>query len=245
MLRKFHTFKRVFLTYGVAEVIRLIFRKIFQSKVGSTFTEGITFETSAHFMKTIAKNSSNKREVISLNSNPRSGFFGQIYDLGPELSESLLGVLIMTRPTLVIETGVAAGKSTNLILNQLRENNRGRLVSIDVTINVGELVEPQNKSIWDLEVLPNFLRRHRFESLLRTHSDAQIFLHDSDHSIEWQLFEIKKVTEILSRVSYILVDDIQPAVASFLISKFGVLNCFFFDELGRKKSLIVRTQFTD
>lgn len=245
MLRKFHTFKRVFLTYGVAEVIRLIYRKIFQSKVGSTYTENITFETSARFMKTLAKNSSNEREVTSLNNNPRSGFFGPIYDLGPDLSESLLGVLMMTRPTLVIETGVAAGKSTNLILNQLRLNNRGRLVSIDVTINVGELVEPQNKSKWDLEVLPNFLRRHRFESLLRKHSDAQIFLHDSDHSVEWQLFEIKKVTEVLSRVSYILVDDIQPAVASFLISKFGVLNCFFFDELGSKKSLIVRTQFKD
>jgi hypothetical protein len=192
-------------------------------------------------MTTIAKNPSEAQEVFPLNSNSRTGFFGPIYDLGPELSESLLGVLMVTRPTLVIETGVAAGKSTNLILNQLRLSDYGRLVSIDVTINVGELVEPQNRILWDLEILPSLLRRQRFKSLLRKHSGAQIFLHDSDHSVEWQLFEIEKVTEVLSLVSYILVDDIQPAVASFLISKFGIANCFFFDELGRKKSLIVRT----
>jgi hypothetical protein len=244
-LKKFHTLKRVFLTYGVAEVIRLIYRKSFQTKDSSTFTEGILFESSTRFMTTFADNPSEAQEVFSLNNNSRSGFFGPIYDLGPELSASLLGVLMMTRPTLVIETGVAAGKSTNLILNQLRLNDQGRLVSIDVTINVGELVEPQNRFLWDLEVLPSLLRQHRFESLLRKHSAAQIFLHDSDHSVKWQLFEIKKVTEVLRRVSYILVDDIQPAVASFLISKFGIANCFFFDELGRKKSLVVRTSVQD
>jgi hypothetical protein len=241
LLKKFHTLRRVFLTYGVAEVIRLIYRKIFQTKESGTFAEGVFFESSTRFMTTIANNPSEAQEFFSLNNNSRTGFFGPIYDLGPELSESLVGVLMVTKPTLVIETGVAAGKSTNLILNQLRLSDQGRLVSIDVTINVGELVEPQNRFLWDLEVLPSLLRRHRFESLLRKHSDAQIFLHDSDHSVEWQLFEIKKVTEVLRHVSYILVDDIQPSVASFLISKFGIANCFFFDELGRKKSLIVRT----
>ena len=196
-------------------------------------------------MATIANCSSKATEAFSPNNSSRSGFFGPIYDLGPELSESLLGILTITRPTLVIETGVAAGKSTNLILNQLRLNNLGRLVSIDVTANVGELVQPENRFLWDLEVLPNFLRRKRFESLLRKNSNAQIFLHDSDHSVEWQLFEIKKVTERLNVVSYILVDDVQPAVASFLISRFGAASCFFFDELGRKKSLIVRTAVQD
>jgi hypothetical protein len=241
MLNKFHTVRSVLLTYGVGELFRLVCRKVFRVQVDTKFETGILFESADRFMATIQDSSVGTVQPKFRDDQTRVGFFGPIYDLGPELSRSLLGVLIEKKPSLVIETGVAAGKSTNLILNQLRLNRVGHLVSIDVTRNVGELIEKHNRILWTLEVLPDFARRLRFEAILRKYSKTQIFLHDSDHSVAWQLFEIKKVTERLSDLSYILVDDVQPAVADFLKSKFGSDNCFFFSELGKKKSLIVRS----
>jgi hypothetical protein len=241
MLKKIRTARSVFLTYGVSELLRLAYRKAFRAKIPSEFATEIRFESSDRFMATISEAPIHKIKNTHLLDDERLGFFGSIYDLGPELSQSLLGATKDKKPSLVIETGVAAGKSTNLILNQLRINGSGRLVSIDVTSNVGELIEQQNKFLWTLEVLPNFLRRQRFEALLNKYSKAEIFLHDSDHSVAWQLFEIKRATVLLSDLSYILVDDIQPEVANYLRSKFGEVNCFFFNELGMKKSLIVRT----
>jgi hypothetical protein len=241
MIKKINTLWAVFRTYGISELWRLIYRKVFQVKIYTEFPVDITFESSERFMATIEHTPPQAREIVHPNEDKRNGFFGPIYDLGPELSSALHGLLREKRPNFVVETGVAAGKSTNLILNQLRINKIGHLVSFDVTKNVGELIELQNKFFWTLEVLPSINRKQYFKARLREYSKATVFLHDSDHSVAWQLFEIKHATTILTELAYLLVDDIQPSVASFLLSKYGKGNCYFFNESGQKKSLIVRT----
>jgi predicted O-methyltransferase YrrM len=57
-------------------------------------------------------------------------------------------------PSVVLETGVANGHSSALILNALAENGCGELHSVDVSDNVGNLVVDKRR--WCLHLLnPN------------------------------------------------------------------------------------------
>jgi len=240
MRRKFKTVRRVFVTYGVSEVLRLILRKFFTRDHGlEDFDSQIVWGSANQFLNRIALEKSNGLEIDNANSILRTGFFDEIYDLGPELSSVVNSLVISTNPELIIETGVAAGKSTNIILKQLHRSAGGRLVSIDITANVGELVETQYKYLWDLEVLPSVNRKYNYKRILLGYPKASIFLHDSDHSARWQEFEIFEAIRLLPNLSFLLIDDIQAPVANKLILRFGLDNCYFLNEMDKKKSLVV------
>ncbi|ASY28451.1 hypothetical protein A1sIIB60_00190 [Candidatus Planktophila lacus] len=165
----------------------------------------------------------------------RTGFFDQIYDLGPGLSLILFHLLLKTCPNKIIETGVAAGASSNIILYCLDINKNGALVSVDITPNVGELIEDNLKRRWELNILPNLSKKKGFINLLQRNSDASIFLHDSDHSIQWQKFEIKAAIESLPRLEYLLVDDVTDQLNDYVINNLPNWKLLVIDE-GRKYS---------
>lgn len=165
----------------------------------------------------------------------RTGFFDQIYDLGPGLSLILFHLLLKTCPNKIIETGVAAGASSNIILYCLDINKNGALISVDITPNVGELIEDNLKPKWDLNILPNLSKKKGFINLLQQNSDASIFLHDSDHSIQWQKFEIKAAIESLPKLEYLLVDDVTDELNDYVINNLPNWKLLVIDE-GRKYS---------
>lgn len=67
---------------------------------------------------------------------------------------SLLYALVrIEQPEVVVETGVAAGTSSFVILEALTRNERGRLHSFDIDSEVGELVT--DRSRWSLTILPS------------------------------------------------------------------------------------------
>lgn len=245
MRQKISTFWAVYRTYGSTEIFRLIWRKIFSRPSFLEFDDKIDWISADNFLQKLQIADEHSLNSIITKDINREGFFDSIYDLGPELSKVLVGLISSRKPTLIIETGVAAGKSTNVILKALGSNGKGKLISVDVTSNVGELVEEDYRKQWTLNVLPNFGRKRAFRRILTNNPQADIFLHDSDHSSNWQKFEVIEALRHLPNVSFLLIDDIQPDVSNFLMSKYGYGNCTFFDESGEKKSAAVKIAIKD
>ncbi|MEM4138772.1 MAG: class I SAM-dependent methyltransferase, partial [Sulfolobaceae archaeon] len=134
-------------------------------------------------------------------------------------------------PEVVIETGVGPGASTTMILFAL---NRGRLYSIDVRKNleggepVGFLVPDSLKHKWKLyigksrDVLPTLLGgeiRH-----------VDLFLHDSEHTIENILFELNIVWDYLREGGIVLIDNLNFTVAPYIFAREKRIEIYELDE---------------
>jgi len=118
------------------------------------------------------------------------------------------------RPDLVLETGVANGFSTRIILEALAQNEQGLLVSVETSKNVGILVKDSLKSRWQLAVgRPRKVLIDTLDQIGR----IDVFLHDSNHSYENMLFELTSIYPRMSRPGVMLSDDadVNPAFFDF------------------------------
>lgn len=114
--------------------------------------------------------------------------------------------LRLKRPNVVLETGVANGYSTGIILEALNKNNHGKLYSVEVNKNVGGLLSKINKSRWILNI--DKPQRGLIATLCKL-KNIDVFLHDSDHSYENMKFEFNSVIPKLSTCGQIMSDDIE------------------------------------
>ena len=157
------------------------------------------------------------------------------------------------KPNLIIETGVNNGKSSVNFLFGLRQNKKGRLISIDkketkknlkneriqyklVDNEIGWLIPKSYKSRWklyegdSLKVLDMINKKNLYDR-------PNIFLHDSLHSMKHTYEEIKNISKLNnpSKASIlILIDDIYmgsgKAFKKFLIK--NNLTGYSFRTLG-------------
>ena len=131
-----------------------------------------------------------------------------------EQASSLLtyGIVRIIKPSIVLETGVANGHSTVLILNAIIRNGKGKLYSVDISENVGSLLTDREREHWNLQVMRGPSRR-AFHDILRGLSYVDFFLHDSDHRYSWQRFEYEAVFPKMSRRSILASDDVDASYA--------------------------------
>jgi predicted O-methyltransferase YrrM len=117
-------------------------------------------------------------------------------------------------PERVVETGVAFGSSSGLILAALAANGRGTLTSIDLPDiggmdgtmgkdGVGVLVPDDLRPRWTL------IRGNALVELPRVLSEAppDLFSHDSDHSYAHMAFEYAAALQTMRPGSVIVSDD--------------------------------------
>jgi predicted O-methyltransferase YrrM len=169
-------------------------------------------------------------------SAPRSQFFNQIFDLGNSMGLLIYCYVRLTKPQRVIETGVAAGVSTSILLEALRRNgDDGELISIDITEKVGEVIPTNLRLNWKLEILGKRNYENSFLSILSANSDCEVFLHDSNHSDEWQLFEFENARTELMNCSVLFFDDVSPSLVRYVKQNYPEFQIYIFDE-GRKFS---------
>ncbi len=121
------------------------------------------------------------------------------------------------RPGTILETGVANGLSTRIILEAIVMNRRGILVSTEIEKEVGPLVPDSLRMHWQLHVgKPSSVLTETLEEV----GQVDLFLHDSDHSYENMLFEFKKAYHRMSRHGLMVSDDVDtnPAFIEFAAS---------------------------
>lgn len=144
-------------------------------------------------------------------------------------SLSLYVVARLTRPALVIETGVASGKSSAILLLALEHNDAGQMVSIDLpnppgsTLPDGALTHTGARPVgW---LVPDYLRprwdlrlgdaRDLLPEVVAEVPGIGLFFHDSLHTREHVLFELQTVAPKLTQPATILVDNVDIAQGAF------------------------------
>jgi predicted O-methyltransferase YrrM len=205
----------------------------------------ILFNKSGLALNMNDQNSINLEMFNSDANKVRDGFFQEIYDLGPGALKILSFTISNFKPRLILETGVAAGKSSNLILTRLSELGAGKLVSIDITEEVGELVREHLKVYWDLLVLKPLFKKRQFKKIVSLNCELSIFLHDSNHAPRWQLFEIETVLNLAPRCGVLIVDDITHVTYTYLSDLNHLGTLYLIREPNKTSGIFIREGVRD
>lgn len=130
----------------------------------------------------------------------------------------------LLRPRLVVETGVAHGKSSSAILLALSHNNFGSLLSFDLfedgslrdgqTIRMsgqktGWLVPSYLRDRWTLKMGDSIEQLALMKEGGYLAEQIDIFFHDSLHTYEHLTAELDLVAEIMSPAGKILCDNLE------------------------------------
>jgi predicted O-methyltransferase YrrM len=137
-----------------------------------------------------------------------------------ELQDVIGAVVKLTRPMVVVETGVAMGLTSAVILAALESNGEGQLYSVDLPALqskpeefVGSAVPEEHKSRWTLELGPS---RQVLPELVQHVAPIDVSLHDADHSHAGQLEEYRTVWPHLRPGGVMVSDDVRgPAFLEF------------------------------
>lgn len=118
-----------------------------------------------------------------------------------------------TWPEAVVETGVAHGVSSRVILEALNANHKGHLWSIDLPFpfdpglhaQTGVAVTQDCRPRWTYLEGPS---RKLLPSLVRRTGPVQVFVHDSLHTARNTLFEMEQIARIMPEHGVMIIDDI-------------------------------------
>jgi predicted O-methyltransferase YrrM len=121
----------------------------------------------------------------------------------------------LAKPRRIVETGVASGVTTSFLLQALRDNREGNLISIDLpNADPDAIIPPGHSAGW---IIPESLRarwdlrigdaRELLPATL-AESPVDMFLHDSLHTYEHMTWEYDEAWNALIAGGLLLSDDI-------------------------------------
>ncbi len=145
------------------------------------------------------------------------------------------------KPKIIVETGVASGQSTGLILQALKDNGGdGKLYSIDLPfqwyiykkgakkelhldslspgMTSGYLVPQNLRKNWKLILGDTYIE---LPKLLKSLPSVDFFIHDSEHTYKTMMFEYGEAWPKIKKNGYLLSDDVSftDAFTDFAKSK--------------------------
>ena len=151
-------------------------------------------------------------QVEELLEKTRIGFSTGLHDASRSLARACWCLVRHRRPSTIIETGVARGVTTRVVLEALEANARGHLTSIDL---------PPLLPGWDDQsaiAVPHALRtrwtylrgssRRRLPRVLSRVGPLDLFIHDSLHTERNMRFEMAGAWEHLRPGGALVADDI-------------------------------------
>jgi predicted O-methyltransferase YrrM len=152
---------------------------------------------------------SNFRAIFQdfLDQSRRDAMYPESWRVETTHAEAIYRLVKRLRPDRVVETGVADGLSTTVILKALDENNRGMLTSIDVARDVGRLVPQRLRSRWEFRWIDGKHSRRELARVAREFRSIDMFLHDSEHTYYHQRFEYELAWSVLRSGGLLLSDD--------------------------------------
>jgi len=144
----------------------------------------------------------------------RSGVVaGTGHDADPALAEAIWCLLKALRPDTVVETGVARGVTSGLVLKGLANNGKGHLWSIDLPPvkdpwwrQFGAAVSPDLRDRWTFQ---RGSSQRLLARVCREVRQVDLFIHDSLHTSEHVRFELETVWPYLRASGVMVVDDVD------------------------------------
>jgi hypothetical protein len=139
--------------------------------------------------------------------------YGWYSDAEVSLSRAVWCTVRHTRPEVVVETGVAHGVTSRIVLEGLLRNDRGQLWSIDLPhpldrrlhAQTGAAVTDDCRSRW---TYLEGTSRDRLPPLIRQVGHVELFIHDSLHTARNTRFEMEQAASAMTTGGTLLVDDI-------------------------------------
>lgn len=140
------------------------------------------------------------------------------------------------KPSIFLETGVDTGFSSRIILEAMAKNDKGTLVSTEVSGDVGRLVTEHLKNRWKLVVDDE---KVVLKEALGTIDKIDVFMHDGDHRYEVMKSEFETVKNRMQPDGIMLSDDVggnlafmelaaalgkKPTLIAGRIKCFGIIN---------------------
>lgn len=140
--------------------------------------------------------------------------YGWYADADRSFCRALWCVARHTRPEVIIETGVAHGVTSRVVLEALRRNDYGHLWSVDLPFpfdhrlhgETGIIVTDALRTRW------SYLEgssRQRLPGLVTDVGHVEMFIHDSLHTAENTIFEMEQAASAMRGGSVMLIDDID------------------------------------
>ncbi len=161
------------------------------------------------------------RETWLPEADPRDRL--TIWNARAELLRIVGTVTRLTRPDVLVETGVALGFTTATILRAMAENGRGHLYSLDLPAlqydpddPVGRAVPEELKDRWTLRLGDS---RKTLGPLCSEVGPIDIFLHDALHTYSSQMREYRSAWPHIRPGGLLISDDVNnPAFIEFAAS---------------------------
>jgi hypothetical protein len=141
--------------------------------------------------------------------------YGEYSDAEVSMARAAWCTVLHQHPSVVIETGVARGVTSRIVLEALDRNDRGHLWSIDLPhprdkhlhAQIGAAVPSSHRGRWSYVEGSS---RRRLPSLLRSVAQVDLFIHDSLHTARNTRFEMERTLHALAPGGIMVVDDISP-----------------------------------
>jgi predicted O-methyltransferase YrrM len=124
---------------------------------------------------------------------------------------TLYALTRLLQPGVVVETGVADGRSSFMILSALERNGGGKLHSFDVRPDAGSLA--RGHAQWNLVTSDAKNPRATFTAALEELDVIDMFVHDSDHGYPNQMFEYESAWPKIPVGGVLASDDVDLAKA--------------------------------
>jgi predicted O-methyltransferase YrrM len=120
---------------------------------------------------------------------------------------TLYALTRLLQPNVVVETGVADGRSSFMILSALERNGKGTLHSFDVRPDAGSLA--RGHAQWNLTQSDPDDPRSTFTAALAELDVIDMFVHDSDHGYPNQMFEYESAWPKVPAGGVLASDDVD------------------------------------
>ena len=146
-----------------------------------------------------------------------------------------------TRPEVVIETGVAHGVTSRIVLEALRENDLGHLWSIDLPFPFDRRLHTETAVAVTDASRPRWTyvegsSRQQLPPLIAKVGHVEMFVHDSLHTARNTLFEMEQAASAMARGGVMLVDDIDSHAGFVTFAArhpgYQTIICPSLDEVG-------------
>lgn len=140
--------------------------------------------------------------------------YGGYGDAAISLARAICCTVMHLRPSVVVETGVAQGVTSRIVLEALNRNDRGHLWSIDLPhlferdlhAQIGAAVPDSLRGRW--KYIEGSSRR-RLPGLLRSLAQVDLFIHDTLTSARNTRFEMEQTLNSLASGGIMIIDDIN------------------------------------
>ena len=154
-------------------------------------TECMTDETmQAEFKNVVEKATQNYRLDTTFKIGRRVGWYA---------------IIRLTKPTVVVESGVEAGIGafviTQALMKNQNEGHEGHYYGLDLSQNMGELIPDAAKTRSTLIVGDSI------ETLRQFNKPIDIFISDSNHTVDFETKELETVNALLKEKSIVVTDN--------------------------------------